>query len=311
MPIALFADRHLSGVQTLLRDALHADPSAAPQFVGKVLLDINFRAEGTPVWEEDGQVHGMALGIVRRAPLEDAASDTGACYLTLLAVEPSFRRSGIGTALVQHIEQFARDHGADRVLVSPYAPNYFTPGVDISAYPEALRLFVRMGYEVVYRPISMERSLTRCVAPDWVAARGLALREEGITVEPYHPERTLALLEFLRREFPGDWQRCAREAMHRAVSGHAPSTLHLAIHGQEVLGFSHHLGERIGPIGVAREAQGRGIGQALLWSTMEAMRAAGLRLAWFLWSDDSTAKRFYEPAGFVVTRRFAVLRKRL
>lgn len=311
MPIALFADSHLSGVQTLLREALHADPSAADQFVGKVLLDINFRAEGAPVWVEDDQVLGMAVGIARRAPLEDAASDTGACYLTLLAVDPASRRKGIGSTLVQHVEQFARVHGADRVLVSPYAPNYFTPGVDISAYPDALRLLTRMGYEVVYRPISMERSLTRCVEPDWIAARRMALRDEGILVEAYHPGHTLALLDFLRREFPGDWQRCAREAMHRALSGHAPTSLYLAIRGEEVLGFSHHLGERVGPIGVAREAQRRGIGQVLLWCTLEAMRAAGLRLAWFLWSDDSTASRFYEPAGFVVTRRFAVLRKRL
>ena len=37
--------------------------------------------------------------------------------------------------------------------------------------------------------------------------------------------------------------------------------------------------------------------------------AAGFRSAWFLWSDDKTAARIYNGAGFKEVRRFALFRK--
>jgi hypothetical protein len=41
------------------------------------------------------------------------------------------------------------------------------------------------------------------------------------------------------------------------------------------------------------------------------MQARGLRRAWFLWTNDATADRFYRPAGFQDARRFALLKKTL
>jgi predicted GNAT family acetyltransferase len=41
------------------------------------------------------------------------------------------------------------------------------------------------------------------------------------------------------------------------------------------------------------------------------MRLLGLHTAFFMWSDDQTAERLYHAAGFVETRRFALLRKEL
>jgi len=49
----------------------------------------------------------------------------------------------------------------------------------------------------------------------------------------------------------------------------------------------------------------------LMFRALAAMREAGFRIAWFLWSDDRTAERLYRHAGFREVRRFAVLRKEL
>jgi GNAT superfamily N-acetyltransferase len=76
-----------------------------------------------------------------------------------------------------------------------------------------------------------------------------------------------------------------------------------------VLGFAHHLNERFGPIGVSAAERGRGLGHLLMFRTLAAMREQGFRSAWFLWSDDATARRLYDCAGFQERRRFAVLRK--
>ena len=48
-----------------------------------------------------------------------------------------------------------------------------------------------------------------------------------------------------------------------------------------------------------------------MYRTLQAQRDAGLRSAWFLWSDDKTAARLYDAAGFKIVRRFALLKKAL
>ena len=103
-----------------------------------------------------------------------------------------------------------------------------------------------------------------------------------------------------------------REGIARIVNhGDSPGRLITAFDNGEVVGFSHYENERFGPIGVAASQRGRGLGQVLMYRTLVAQRDAGFRAAWFLWSDDKTAAKLYNGAGFKEVRRFALLRKEL
>jgi GNAT superfamily N-acetyltransferase len=191
-------------------------------------------------------------------------------------------------------------------MVSSYAPGYFIPGVDVNAYSGALAFLNKHGYAEVYRPLAMETSLWNLVVPPWVREKASALQ-----LRPFEPALTLPLLDFVRHEFPGDWVRVVRETAGRILSGDSPNRLIAALDGDDIVGFAHHENERFGPIGVAASQRGRGIGQVLMFATLEAQRAAGFRVAWFLWSDDKTAERIYNGAGFRETRRFALMKKAL
>jgi GNAT superfamily N-acetyltransferase len=179
----------------------------------------------------------------------------------------------------------------------------------VNGYADALKFFAARGFAEVYRPLAMETSLWDWRTPDWVAQRELALAAEGCVVRTYEPMLTLPLLKFTAEEFPGDWLRVVRETMGKIVQGDSPSRLLVAEEGGQVLGFSHYDNERFGPIGVSTKQRGRGIGQVLMYRTLQAQREAGFRAAWFLWSDDKTAARIYSAAGFKETRRFALLKK--
>lgn len=301
----------IDGVVNLLQQTLHADPISRSLFVRKVLIDPNFDPAGAPTALQHDEVVGFGLSIARRLPLEDAPSDADRGYITLLAVHPNHQRQGIGTALLQRMEEYLRSHGRRMVLVSPYAPNYFTPGVDANAYAGGLRFFLKHGYHEVYRPISMDCNLLNFRIPDWVQRREQELKQEGCVVEHYRPHLIPALFRFLAAEFPGDWQRFAREAIARIEQGDTPTRIWIAHQQSEVVGYSHFEGERFGPIGVAQSQRGRGIGQVLMCRTLQAMRLQGLHVAFFLWSDDRTAERLYTAVGFVETRRFVLLRKEL
>ncbi|MCC6731130.1 MAG: GNAT family N-acetyltransferase [Chthonomonadales bacterium] len=310
--IAPYVGGDLGAVVSLLANALTADPVTRAAFVRKVLLDPNFDAAGAPVARIGGAVAGFALAIARRVPLEDAPPDPDRGYVTLLAVAPEARGRGVGSALLADAEAYLEARGRRVALVSPYAPGYWTPGVDVRAYPEALRFLAARGYSEVYRPVAMDCALPGLSRPAWVHEREAMLAAEGVRAAPCSAEQLPALLAFLAREFPGDWQRLAREAAASAETGDRAARLWTAAGaGGEVLGFSHHDGERFGPIGVAAAHRGRGLGQVLMYKTLEAMRAEGLHAAWFLWSDDRTAERLYAAAGFRETRRFAVMRKEL
>jgi GNAT superfamily N-acetyltransferase len=305
-----FQPKDLSGVLRVLGQAMAADAIPESRFVRQVLLDANFRAEGAPVAVRGDDVIGFCLSIARQAPLENAPPDADRGYITLIGVLPAEQRRDVGLQLLAAAETYLRGQGRKLVMVSSYAPGYFIPGVDVNAYPSGHAFFAKHGYKEIIRPVAMQTSLWDLRQPEWVGERACKLAGEGVTVSPFTTEITLPLLEFAQQEFPGDWVRVVREAAARIVTyGDSPSRLVAAIDKGEVVGFSHYDNERFGPIGVAVSQRGRGLGQVLMYRTLLAQRDAGFRVAWFLWSDDKTAAKLYNGAGFKEVRRFALLRK--
>lgn len=298
-------------IEDLLRRSLPSEPISAARFARQILLDPNFRAEGALMARHDESPAGFVLALARQTPLENAPDDSDRGYITLLGVHPAVRRHGVGSCLLEGAEAYLRSQGRKTVLISPYAPGYFTPGVDVSACAEGLRFLLARGYSEVYRPVAMEAPLWSLEVPEWVRERQRRLLTEDLSFSAYDPCHTALVLEFVRREFPGDWVRVVRETMARIIEGEPRERLILAVTSEGIVGFAHHDRERFGPIGVAASERGRGLGHVLMFRTLAAMREEGYRTAWFLWSDDRTAERLYHAAGFREARRFAILRKDL
>jgi hypothetical protein len=174
-----------------------------------------------------------------------------------------------------------------------------------------LSFFKKHGYAEVYRPISMEVALWDWTYPDWLDVKRRKLVESGVTVEYFRPQLALPVLDFVSREFGGEWVRVYRDAMGRIMLGDPPGRIAVAHQDYKVLAVSHHDNERFGPIGVAASERGRGLGHIVMYETLRAQRLAGFRTSWFLWSDDKTATRLYTAAGFREVRRFVLLKKEL
>src|SRR3989442_3423903 len=193
----------ISKVVDLLSVSLTADPVTPALFTRRVLLDPNFDLEGAPVARVGDAVVGFLLALARKRPLEDGADDSERGWITLFAVAPEFRRQGIGTALLNHAIDFLRARNRETVAISPYAPNYWAPGVDVAAYPEAITFLEKQGFKTVSRPISMD---TRLVGgwrvPDWLWERESKLAQSGVKIELFDPTHIPALNQHLREEFP-------------------------------------------------------------------------------------------------------------
>lgn len=309
--IGAFQPGDLDGVLRLLNRTLNADPMSSEVFQRKVVLDINFHPDGAPVARSGDEVVGFMLGLVRKYPLEDGAPDFDRGWITLMAVEPRLQRQRIGSRLLQHLLDYFQASNRTSVWVSPYAPNYFSPGIDEAAYPGAIEFLKKHGFQVAYRPLSMDALLLNLETPEWVKEKEARLIEDGMVFDTFKPEYILPLLDHLRREFPGDWQRYERESMVRITQGtFPPDQLFVAMENRKCVGFCQHDGERFGPFGVDLAERSRGIGAVLLFRCLHSMRSKDLHSAWFLWTNDHVAK-LYAQAGFKETRRYSVMKREL
>jgi GNAT superfamily N-acetyltransferase len=104
------------------------------------------------------------------------------------------------------------------------------------------------------------------------AAEG-RVRDAGIVVRRALPPEREIVLEWIRTRFSSFW---ASEAA-LCLSQH-PTTIYLAVRGNDLLGFACYDGTAkgfFGPTGVDEAERGKGIGEALLIATLRGMREAG------------------------------------
>lgn len=100
------------------------------------LRDAASRAEGAELWVAlDGdRLLGNVTSCPPGSPWREVARDDEGEF-RMLAVDPGARGSGAGTALAEHCEQRARDHGAGGMAISSLA--------EMTA---AHRIYTRLGY---------------------------------------------------------------------------------------------------------------------------------------------------------------------
>ena len=284
---------------------LTRDEIALNTFRRKVVLDANFDAQGCFVAEGGGSPVGFLLSIRRRHPYYDLGLEPGRGWITVMFVHPEWRRRGIGKRLVGHAEAFLRHQGVCEVSVSDYTPNYFLPGVDLDAYGTCRLLLESCGYRKVQSVYGMGRSLVDFQTPSEIQERLNGLRGTGLSVSVFRPSHTLQLLEFLRRDYPGDLFNVARE---RLVQDPECDEILVALHDGQVIGFSHFQDEHFGPFGIAKEYTGRGFGLMLFYATVDQMRKKGRQNLWLAWTS-GRAKDFYYRLGLRVKRRHVIMNK--
>jgi mycothiol synthase len=307
-----FRGRDTDRILKLWNAILPLDAIPLDTFESRVLLDENFDPQTFLVARADDVIVGFVLGMhARRMTIGDHDQDGSRCWITAFGVKKTFRKRGVGRNLFESLEKTFSHLGKSECLLSPYAPGYFTPGVEIKEYAGAVTFLRRLGYEDIDNPLSMDASIVLFKLPEEVLVKEKILREKGITIQSYTREYLIPYLQFMEHSMPIDWQRMGRENLRRLTAGRfSPEQLTIAVKNEEVVGYCQFDGSHFGPFGVAGDYQGLGIGTVMLARTLERMRACGHHNAWVMWTDDTAAK-VYAKLGFSETRRFAIMRKRL
>ncbi len=290
---------------------LSHDRIDAARFRTQVLLDANFDPAGLLLAEVKGQLAGFVLSIVRQTPFFLQGLEPELGWITAFGVQPTWQRRGVGRQLLEAALSRLAGLGRQRVLIAPYTPNYFTPGVDVNAYPAAMVFLQASGWQITSQPISMRAELTGFQISAAVQALEQRLAGQGVAVRPVQAADLPELMPFIARHFGWDWFRFAQEVLLQHFGPGADDICFLvATRSEEIVGYCQQRRERFGPFGVAPMQRGQGIGRLLLFHCLDAMLAKGFHCAWFLWTGRNAA-RLYELAGFRQVRQFAIFQRDL
>ncbi|MBN1514313.1 MAG: GNAT family N-acetyltransferase [Phycisphaerae bacterium] len=304
--VRTFQSNDLSAVVRIWNTALPRNPINEIRFTAWLLGDPDCQPGpdcGFFVATDQDMPVGFARAVIRHCPNDRLGLEPDTGWIPVLAVAPPHQRRGVGGALLETVLAYLQRHGRRRVWVCgtpPSCPGSVVPGVDVEAWPAALRLFARAGFVHDQYGYSMARDVVDFA---W-AGQGAAGADVAIgtpTVAQAHD-----LLAFVAEALPGSWALAARAKIR---AGEFHEMLLAGCDGQ-MLGYCQWSGEHFGPFGVGPAARNRGVGARLFAAAVERIRQAGGRRVWFNWADEN-ARRFYERFGLHVTRRFAILQKDL
>ncbi|GIO26494.1 GNAT family N-acetyltransferase [Ornithinibacillus bavariensis] len=299
-------------IVNLWNNCLPKDPITASRFRNLVLLDANFDPNGLLLAFDGAKLVGCMYGVRRLLPMIGTELEEESGWITFFFVDANYQRKGIGSELLNQVIQFFQAANRKQLFFASYAPNYILPGLDKNVYPEAFRFLQKYGFQTLYSPVAMDRSLIDFHKTAEIKQLKMEREAEGYTITTANNGDLYEVIQFATTIFNPDWGRAIREGILQVLP---LERILIARHHGKLVGFCLYGGyegiaERFGPFGVDPNQQGKGLGKLLLHECLFHMKAEGLHNAWFLWTGEkSTAGHLYVKTGFQITRKFHVMKK--
>lgn len=282
MNVRAFTDEDAPVVAELLAaDEERFYPGRPGRLTGSDILMFHQWAKEAWVWEDDGRLAASATFAVHG----DAANVRGVV---------GERGRGLGTAILERGEEFARGEGKKKIITGAAEPN-----------GEARALFESRGYREVRRFYEMAIELTE-EPPEPVVPEGLVVDELG-------DDEYRAFFDALNEAFAEHWEwhpqpydewLGRRQGQHRDEQG---PTWFVVRDGEEIAAVTRNDaqvagGGYVGAIGVRPAWRGKGLAKALLHRTFaEFWRRGTTRVTLDVDTENATgAVAVYERVGMHV-----------
>lgn len=252
-------------------------------------------------------------------------------FLTMIEVDPLFRRNGIGTFLVEELEDACRSFAKEQDLPDPvleisyYNPTMIRwdlPGTDHHYHNNAQGVllgspahifFKNLGFRDIDYQNTYYQRLDQYVWPqEKMAPYEKRLQAAGYSIEWYDPEIHTDAEDLLKDLNNDLWSRQIPEELSRE-GGPRPLPI-LNDHGK-IAGFAGPIvvepTRRAWVLGVAVHSRCRGCGAAtLLFNHMcEELKKAGAVYFSFFTAENNFARNIYEGAGFRIYTCWATMRR--
>lgn len=249
-------------------------------------------------------------------------------YVTMVAVHPSRRQEGIGTALLKQLEEAFISEGhthAEIIFFNPVNLEWIIPGHESHIHPNTPGVlaesgghmfFLQHGYDLIAEQNAYHRTLSDfppAASIPKVASILSTLAQKGIAIEPYRADYHFeldALFDDLHNEH---W----RVEVKAQMETHPEAPLLVVSDGGKVAGFAGPIYPQpngrgfFAGIGVHSAYGGMGVGTALFACLCETEQARGASYMTLFTGVTNPARKIYEAAGFTVAACWVDLRKNL
>ena len=236
-------------------------------------------------------------------------------HIAAIAVRPEYRRQGLGQTLLTETEAYLHENGADHFFVGENFRHYF-PGIPKQS-ADALNFFQAAGYTLGVTEVDLDGPLDPAVFERAIAAAREVTFRQGL------PGEETALLDFLKRSFPGRWYYDTNLYLQQGGlmedislvfdrSGTVQGFLLSYRPGGKIIGPGRFwLANKeewggIGPLGLSPEMRGLGAGLGVVGAGMRHLYEHGLKFARIDWT---TLVDFYKRAGFKPSLTYQRARK--
>ncbi len=247
-----------------------------------------------------------ALAIKRPAPFQTPSQ----AHLSFLC----FQHFDAVFEIMPNVLDGLKSQGFKKLIFGQDSRHFF-PGAP-EDWTEIGKILQELGFEPLNDQVDLERDLASYQPP----AGALDPLGEEFIVRPCEPGDLASVTRFFDAEFPGRWKSdtfekwdldspacvlglfCGSECCGFALTQHDGTPLPI---GGAVWGES--LGANwgsLGPIGVAKDLRGRGLGDALLAASLMDLQRRGAQRTIIDWT---TLVNYYGKHGFEVTRRYKAM----
>lgn len=257
---------------------------------------------------------GAPAGVVLASALPDELTVNPAQegWIDAIAVLPAAQGRGIGDALLAWASGWLREQGCRSVRLGgglrPFA-------VGLPTDLDSAGFFLGRGFAVAAEPCDLAANLATYTPPAELSAIDAAVR-------PAQRGQEEALLDFLRREFPGRWRYEAEE--HLRLGGRISDYMLLwtarGVDGCCALAFGdswrplerfypYRLPKpwgQVGSVGISADCRGRGYGLGLIDAALRRLHSNGVNGCVIDWVRQPA---IYAKFGFTEYRRYWVLRQ--
>jgi GNAT superfamily N-acetyltransferase len=313
-PVLFDDPEHEAALAEIWTAACGPELAISADAIGYNLLPCAGAAQEGMVAYEGGKPAGFVLASTVKDDPQASPPELG--WVDAIAVLPEYQRQGIGAALLDWAEGWLVGQGCTYWMVGGNV-RPFTPGVPSTIGSEGF--FHKRGY---VSPPDYARA--------WDVARGLrdyvspptARRDLAYEVRPAAPGDEDALLDFLKREFPGRWRYEFEEFLRggerlsdymilwtdRGVDGFCLLTFEDSVRPLDRF-FPWTLARpwgQLGSIGVSEGRRGLGLGAVLLDAGLRRLRDAGVDGCVIDWTG---LLDFYGKFGFTPYREYIILAK--
>lgn len=249
-------------------------------------------------------------------------------FITLVMVKEEERKKGIGTALLNALEErLLKEQGGEvwnsKCEISFFNPCTFSwkipgkqanhpnmPGVDMASGTSTF--FEKAGYHVFAVQNSYYLSLNDYESSEIIAKKKQELEKEGIVFASYDNKNQTGMKEMLASFQNPLWEK---EILSEPGKEEGGRNILVPVKEGRVCGFTGPLDvEKSGRgyfagIAVDESVRGKGVAKVLFCELCTGLKNEGASFMTLFTGEQNPARKIYEAAGFQIVRSWADMRK--